>query len=85
MLADLTKQSERVLGMLREVTSEFEQSLQKVEASLENVDQALVVGRVERRAVGEEVAHLEPGSLGLARRASRFADRTTLERETVGP
>jgi hypothetical protein len=41
MLADLTKQSERVLGMLREVTSEFEQSLQKIESSLENVDHAL--------------------------------------------
>jgi hypothetical protein len=41
MLADLTKQSERVLGMLREVTSEFEQSLHKIESSLENVDHAL--------------------------------------------
>jgi hypothetical protein len=41
MLADLTKQSERVLGMIRELTAEIEQSLQKVEAGLENVDHAL--------------------------------------------
>ena len=41
MLADLTKQSERVLGMIRELTAEIEQSLQKVETSLENVDHAL--------------------------------------------
>jgi hypothetical protein len=41
MLADLTQHSERVLGILREVTAEVEQSLQKVEASLESVDQAL--------------------------------------------
>jgi len=41
MLADLTRQSERVLAMVREVTAEVEQSLRKVEAGLENVDQAL--------------------------------------------
>ncbi len=41
MLADLTRQSERVLGILREVTAEVEQSLQKVEAGLDNVDHAL--------------------------------------------
>jgi len=41
MLADLTRQSERVLGMVRELTTEIEQSLQKVEAGLENVEQAL--------------------------------------------
>ena len=44
MLADLTHQSERVLGMVREVTAEIEQSLQKVEAGLENVDHALEGG-----------------------------------------
>lgn len=41
VLADLTRQSERVLGMVREVTAEIEQSLQKVEAGLEHVDEAL--------------------------------------------
>jgi hypothetical protein len=41
MLADLTRQSERVLGLVRELTTEIEQSLQKVEAGLENVEQAL--------------------------------------------
>src|SRR5436190_19363040 len=41
MLADLTRHSERVLGVLREVTAEVEQSLQRFEASLESVDQAL--------------------------------------------
>ena len=41
MLADLVHQSERMLGMVREVTAEVEQSLQQVEAGLENVDQAL--------------------------------------------
>jgi len=56
MLADLTKQSERVLGMLREVTSEFEQSLQKVEASLENVDQALQ----RDQPAGEAVRAFQP-------------------------
>jgi hypothetical protein len=41
MLADLTRQSERVLGIVRDLTSEMEQSLQKVESSLENVQQTL--------------------------------------------
>jgi hypothetical protein len=41
MLADLTRQSERVLGIVRELTTEIEQSLQKVEAGLEGVEQAL--------------------------------------------
>jgi hypothetical protein len=41
VLADLTRQSERVLGLVREVTAEFEQSLKKVEAGLEDVEQAL--------------------------------------------
>jgi hypothetical protein len=41
VLADLTRQSERVLGMVREVTAEIEQSLQKVEAGLEHVDETL--------------------------------------------
>ena len=41
VLADLVHQSERMLGLVREVTAEVEQSLQKVEAGLENVDQAL--------------------------------------------
>jgi len=41
MLGDLTRQSERVLAMVREVTAEVEQSLRKVEAGLDNVDQAL--------------------------------------------
>ena len=49
MLADLTHQSERVLGMIREVTAEVEQSLQKVEAGLQNVDQAL-----QREETGSE-------------------------------
>jgi hypothetical protein len=47
MLADLTKQSERVLGMIRELTAEIEQSLQKVEAGLENVDHTLHRGESE--------------------------------------
>jgi hypothetical protein len=41
MLADLTRQSERVLGMIREVTAEIEQSLEKVEAGLQSVEQTL--------------------------------------------
>jgi hypothetical protein len=41
MLADLTRQSERVLGIVRELTTEIEQSLQKVEAGLEGVEQTL--------------------------------------------
>jgi hypothetical protein len=41
MLADLTRQSERVVALVRELTTEIEQSLQKVEAGLENVEQAL--------------------------------------------
>jgi hypothetical protein len=41
MLADLTRQSERVLGLVRELTTEIEQSLQKVEAGLENVERTL--------------------------------------------
>jgi hypothetical protein len=41
MLADLTRQSERVLGMIREVTAEIEQSLEKVEAGLQSVEQAI--------------------------------------------
>jgi hypothetical protein len=41
MLADLTRQSERVLGMIREVTAEIEQSLEKVESGLQSVEQAL--------------------------------------------
>jgi hypothetical protein len=41
MLADLTRQSERVLGIVRDLTTEMEQSLQKVESSLENVQQTL--------------------------------------------
>jgi hypothetical protein len=41
MLADLTRQSERVLGIVRELTTEVEQSLQKVEAGLEGVEQTL--------------------------------------------
>jgi hypothetical protein len=41
VLADLTRQSERVLGMVREVTAEIEQSLQKVEAGLEHVNETL--------------------------------------------
>lgn len=41
VLADLTRQSERVLGMVREVTAEIEQSLQKVEAGLEQVSEAI--------------------------------------------
>ena len=40
-LMDLTRQSERVLGMLSEVTAEIEQSLQKVEAGLQHVDETL--------------------------------------------
>jgi hypothetical protein len=41
MLADLTRQSERVLGIVRDLTGEIEQSLQKVEAGLEGVEQKL--------------------------------------------
>jgi predicted PurR-regulated permease PerM len=41
MLKDLTQQSERVLGIVRELTTEMEQSLQKVESSLDGVQQAL--------------------------------------------
>ena len=41
MLADLTRQSERVVALVRELTTEIEQSLRKVEAGLENVEQAL--------------------------------------------
>jgi hypothetical protein len=41
MLADLTRQSERVLGIVRDLTGEIEQSLQKVEAGLEGVEQRL--------------------------------------------
>ncbi len=41
MLRDLTQQSERVLGIVRELTSEMEQSLQKVEQSLQKVENSL--------------------------------------------
>ena len=51
MLADLIKQSERVLGIVREVTAEVEESLQKVEEGLENVDQTL-----QREGATEEEA-----------------------------
>jgi hypothetical protein len=56
MLADLTRQSERVLGILREVTAEVEQSLQKMEADLENVDQPLQ----RESATGGEAAAFQP-------------------------
>ena len=41
VLADLTRQSERVLGLVRDVTTEIEQSLKKVEEGLEEVEQSL--------------------------------------------
>jgi gas vesicle protein len=41
MLRDLTQQSERVLGIVRELTTEMEQSLQKVEQSLQKVESSL--------------------------------------------
>ncbi len=53
MLADLTRQSERVLGIVRELTTEIEQSLQKVEAGLEGVEQSL---QRDQPASGEATA-----------------------------
>jgi hypothetical protein len=50
MLKDLTQQSERVLGIVRELTTEMEQSLQKVESSLDSVQQALERGEAESSA-----------------------------------
>ena len=41
MLADLTRQSERVLGMVRDLTTEMEQSLHKIEAGLGEMEQSL--------------------------------------------
>jgi gas vesicle protein len=40
-LTDLTRQSEQVLVLLRDLTGELEQSLKKVESGLEQVNRAL--------------------------------------------
>src|SRR5229473_3056301 len=56
MLADLTRQSERVLGIVRDLTGEMEQSLQKVETSLENVQQTLE----REQAGGAETPAFQP-------------------------
>ena len=52
MLVDLTRQSERVLAMVRDVTAEVEQALQKVEAGLQNVDQRLQQPQAESEMSG---------------------------------
>ena len=51
VLADLTRQSERMLALVRDLTGDIEQSLQKVEAGLESVQQTL-----ERESISGEPA-----------------------------
>lgn len=41
VLRDLTQQSERVIGVVRELTTEMEQSLQRIEQSLQKVESSL--------------------------------------------
>ncbi len=56
MLADLTRQSEQVLGMVRELTTEMEQSLHKIEAGLGEMEQS-APGRVadaDRMTCGDD-------------------------------